>query len=132
MVRGDRVIAASEDLADLIGDRYPAARSRVTTLPLGFDTEAFDPARVTPERIARIRHAFGAGPDTRIILAPGRMDRRKGRRHIVQAAAWLKAAGLRDFLIAFTGEDQGHTHFSAQLWDLVRAAGAAGGGRGAG
>jgi glycosyltransferase involved in cell wall biosynthesis len=123
MVRGDRVIAASEDLADLIGDRYPAARNRVTTLPLGFDTEAFDPSRVTPERIARIRHAFGAGPDTRIILAPGRMVRRKGHHHIVQAAAWLKAAGVKDFLIAFTGEDQGRTHFTGQLWDLVLSTG---------
>jgi len=123
MVRGDRVIAASEDLADLVRDRYPAAGAKITTLPLGFDADAFDPARVTPERIARIRHAFGAGPDTRIILAPGRMVRRKGHHHIVQAAAWLKAAGLKDFLIAFTGEDQGRTHFTAQLWDLVLSTG---------
>jgi len=123
MVRGDRVIAASEDLADLIRDRYPAARDRIVTLPLGFDSAAFDPARVTPERIARIRHAFGAGPDTRIILAPGRMVRRKGHHHIVQAAAWMKAAGIKDFLIAFTGEDQGRTHFTGQLWDLVLSTG---------
>lgn len=123
MARGDRIIAASEDLADLVRDRYPAARDRVATLPLGFDAVAFDPACVTPERIARIRHAFGAGPSTRIILAPGRMVRRKGHHHIVQAAAWLKAAGVRDFLIAFTGEDQGRTRFTGQLWDLVLSTG---------
>lgn len=123
MVRGDRVIAANEDLADLVRDRYPAARSRIATLPLGFDATAFDPGRVTPERVARIRHAFGAGPGTRIILAPGRMVRRKGHHHIVQAAAWMKAAGVKDFLIAFTGEDQGRTHFTGQLWDLVLSTG---------
>ncbi|MBN9602658.1 MAG: glycosyltransferase [Afipia felis] len=123
MVRGDRIIAASDDLADLIRDRYPAVRDRIMTLPLGFDATAFDPDRVTPERIARIRHAFGAGTDTRIILAPGRMVRRKGHHHIVQAAAWMKAAGVRDFLIAFTGEDQGRTHFTGQLWDLVLSTG---------
>lgn len=123
MVRGDRIIAASDDLADLIRDRYPAARGRVATLPLGFDATTFDPDRVTAERIARIRHAFGAGPDTRIILAPGRMVRRKGHHHIVQAAAWMKAAGMKNFLIAFTGEDQGRTHFTGQLWDLVLSTG---------
>jgi len=123
MVRGDRIIAASDDLADLIRDRYPAARTRITTLPLGFDAATFDPDNVTPERIARIRHAFGAGPDTQIILAPGRMVRRKGHHHIVQAAAWMKSAGVKDFLIAFTGEDQGRTHFTGQLWDLVLSTG---------
>lgn len=123
MVRGDRIIAASDDLADLIRDRYPAVRTRITTLPLGFDATTFDPDSVTAERIAHIRHAFGAGPDTRIILAPGRMVRRKGHHHIVQAAAWMKAAGVKDFLIAFTGEDQGRTHFTGQLWDLVLSTG---------
>ena len=123
MVRGDRIIAASDDLADLIRDRYPAARERVATLPLGFDATTFDPDSVTAERIARIRHAFGAGPDTRIILAPGRMVRRKGHHHIVQAAAWMKAAGVKDFLLAFTAEDQCRTPFTGQLWDLVLSTG---------
>lgn len=121
MVRGARVIATSEDLAELIRDRYPAARNRIATLPIAFDAAAFNPDHVTAERIARIRHAFGAGPETRVILAPGRMVRRKGHALIVKAAALLKAAGITDFLIAFTGEDQGHTHFTAELWDLVLA-----------
>jgi glycosyltransferase involved in cell wall biosynthesis len=121
MVRGDRVIATSEDLADLIRDRYPAARDRLTMVPTEFDAGEFDPQTITQEQIDRVRHGWGALPRTRVILAPGRMVRRKGHDLIVQAAAQLKAAGIRDFLIVFTGEDQGRTHFTAELWDLVLA-----------
>lgn len=121
MVRGDRVIATSEDLADLIRDRYPATTSKLSILPPAFEPSQFDPHHVTPERIERVRHAWGALPRTRILLAPSRMVRRKGHDLIVHAAARLKAAGVRDFVIVFTGEDQGRTRFTGELWDLVLA-----------
>lgn len=119
MVRGDRVIAASEDIADLIRERYHTPLERMQVLPSAFDVTQFDPASVSVERVAKIRHAWGVSKDTRVILAPGRMVRRKGHHLIVQAAQRLKANGVKDFLIVFTGEDQGRTSYTGDLWDLI-------------
>ncbi len=119
MVRGDRVIAASEDIADLIRERYRTPLDRMQVLPTSFDVAQFDPASVSAERVAKIRHAWGVSKDTRVILAPGRMVRRKGHHLIVQAAQRLKANGVKDFLIVFTGEDQGRTSYTGDLWDLI-------------
>ena len=119
MVRGDRVIAASEDIADLIRERYQTPVERMQVLPSSFDVTQFDPASVSVERVNKIRHAWGVARDCRVILAPGRMVRRKGHHLIVQAAQRLKASGVKDFLIVFTGEDQGRTSYTGDLWDLI-------------
>jgi glycosyltransferase involved in cell wall biosynthesis len=119
MVRGDRVIAASEDIADLIRERYRTPLERMQVLPSSFDVTQFDPASVSAERVNKIRHAWGVSKNTRVILAPGRMVRRKGHHLIVQAAQRLKAQGVKDFLIVFTGEDQGRTSYTGDLWDLI-------------
>ena len=66
MVRGDRVIAASEDIADLIRERYQTPLARMQVLPSSFDVAQFDPASVSVERVAKIRHAWGVSKDTRV------------------------------------------------------------------
>ena len=119
MVRGDRVIAASDDIADLIRERYQTPVERMHVLPSSFDVAQFDPAAVSAERVNKIRHTWGVAKDCRVILAPGRMVRRKGHHLIVQAAQRLKANGVKDFLIVFTGEDQGRTSYTGDLWDLI-------------
>ncbi len=123
MAKGDRVIAASEDISDLIHDRYDTPLSRLTVLPTIFDAAQFDPKTVKPERIERVRHGWGISPSCRVVLAPGRMVRRKGHHLIVKAAARLKAGGVKDFMVVFTGEDSGRTSYTGQLWDLITASG---------
>src|SRR4029079_7036537 len=86
MARGDRVIAVSDQLAELINDRYGTPFSRIAVIPLSIDTERFDPAHVTPERIAAVRRAWGIADGDRVILVVGRMLRRKGHQVVVQAA----------------------------------------------
>ena len=41
---------------------------------------------------------------------------------MVGAARRLKDMGLRDFAFVFVGEDDGHSGYSGELWDLVQAA----------
>ncbi|HEY0235028.1 MAG TPA: glycosyltransferase [Afipia sp.] len=123
MAKGDRVIAASEDIADLIRDRYDTPLARLAVLPAIFDVSHFDPKTVTTARIENIRHAWGVAPACRVLLAPGRMVRRKGHHLIICAAARLKAAGVKDFMIVFTGEDHGRTSYTGELWDLIAATG---------
>ncbi len=119
MVLGHRVVAASDELAELIHDRYGTPWDRIVVVPASVDVEKFDPAAVSPERIAAMRRAWGAAPDTKVILVLGRMLRRKGHHVMLLAAQRLKAMGLQDFICVF--EDLGATRYAAELWDLVLA-----------
>jgi glycosyltransferase involved in cell wall biosynthesis len=123
MARGDCVVAVSEQIAQLIHDRYGTPWERIAVVPASIDLERFDPAAVTGERIAAMRAAWGVRPDTKVILITGRILRRKGHHVVVRAARRLKDMGLKDFLCVFVGEDRGHTRYTGELWDLVLATG---------
>jgi len=123
MARGDRVVAVSEQIAQLIHDRYGTPWERIAVVPASIDLERFDPASVTPERVAAMRAAWGIRPDTKLILITGRILRRKGHHVVVRAARRLKEMGLKDFFCVFVGEDRGHTRYTGELWDLVLATG---------
>ena len=123
MARGDRVVAVSEQIAQLINDRYGMPWERITVVPSSVDLERFDPAEVAPERVEAMRHAWGIQRDTRVILIVGRIVRRKGHHVVVKAAKRLKEMGFKDFLCVFVGEDRGRTHYTGELWDLVLSTG---------
>ena len=123
MARGDRVIAVSEQLAQLINDRYGTPWNRITVVPLSVDLERFDPAEVSRERVEAVRRAWGVKRDTKVILVVGRILRRKGHHVVVRAAKRLKERGFKNFLFVFVGEDRGRTHYTGELWDLVLATG---------
>jgi glycosyltransferase involved in cell wall biosynthesis len=123
MARGDSVVAVSEQIAQLINDRYGMPWERITVVPSSVDLGRFDPAEVAPERVEAMRHAWGIKRDTRVILIVGRIVRRKGHHVVVKAAKRLKQMGFKDFLCVFVGEDRGRTHYTGELWDLVLATG---------
>jgi len=123
MARGDRVAAVSEQIAQLIHDRYGTPWERIAVVPMSVDFERFDPAALTRERVEAVRHAWGVKRDTKVILVTGRILRRKGHHVMVRAVRRLKDMGLRDFLCVFVGEDRGRTHYTGELWDLVLATG---------
>ena len=121
MVRGERVVAVSDQLAELIVERYRIPSERIVVVPASIDLARFDPAAVSAERIEAIRRAWGVTPETKVILVVGRMLRRKGHHVAVKAAHRLKDRGLKDFVCVFAGEDQGRTRYTGELWDLVSA-----------
>lgn len=121
MTRGDRVVAVSEQIAQLIHDRYGTPWQRIAVVPSTIDFDRFDPDAVTRERVEAVRHAWGVSRDTKVILITGRIVRRKGHHVVVRAVRRLKDMGLKDFLCVFVGEDHGRTHYTGELWDLVLA-----------
>ena len=125
MARGDRVIAVSDQLAEIISERYRIPWSRIDVVPASIDVESFDPASVSRERIEAMRRTFGVSRDDKVILVVGRILRRKGHHIVVQAAQRLKEMGLKDFVCVFVGEDQGQSRYTGELWDQVLATNAA-------
>jgi glycosyltransferase involved in cell wall biosynthesis len=119
MARGDRVVAACEQIAQLVNDRYGTPWEKIAVVPCGIDADRFDPARVTHERVAAMRQSWGVNDDTKVILVAGRILRRKGHHVAVRAMQRLKDFGLTNFLCVFVGEDRGHTNYTGELWDLV-------------
>ena len=123
MARGDCVVAISDQIAELVVERYKTPWDRITVIPASIDFERFDPARVSQDRIDAVRSAWGVQGDTKVVLAVGRMLRRKGHHVVVDAVRRLKEMGLKDFMCVFVGEDQGKSRYSGELWDLVLATG---------
>ena len=115
MARGTRVIAVSEQLAQLINDRYGTPWDKIAVVPCSIDFKRFDPDDVTPERVEAVRHAWGVKPETKVFLITGRILRRKGHHVVVKAVQRLKKMGLKDFLCVFVGEDRGRTHYTGEL-----------------
>ena len=123
MARGTRVIAVSNEIAQLINDRYGTPWERIAVVPCSIDFARFDPRNVTSERIEAARRAWDVTRDTKVILITGRILRRKGHHVVVRAIRRLKDMGLKDFLCVFVGEDRGRTHYTGELWDLVLSTG---------
>jgi glycosyltransferase involved in cell wall biosynthesis len=119
MARGDRIIAVSDQLAELISHRYGISWGRINVVPLSIDLQRFDPETVSHERVDTMRRSFGIDPDTKLILVTGRLLRRKGHHLVVQAVRRLKEMGLKDFICVFVGEDHGTSRYTGELWDLV-------------
>ncbi len=123
MARGDRIVASSEQIAQLINDRYGTAWEKIAVVPCGVDLDRFNPESVTRERVEAMRTAWGVKRDTKVILITGRILRRKGHHVVVKAVKRLKQMGLKDFLCVFVGEDRGRTRYTGELWDLVLTTG---------
>ena len=123
MARGTRVLASSEQIAQLINDRYGTAWEKITVVPCSIDLDRFNPESVSRERIDTVRGAWGIKRDTKVILITGRILRRKGHDVVVKAVKRLKEAGLKNFLCVFVGEDRGRTRYTGELWDLVLSTG---------
>ena len=59
MARGDRIIAVSDQIAELVHDRYGTPWDRIAVVPASVDTQRFDPAAVSRERIEAMRTSLG-------------------------------------------------------------------------
>lgn len=121
MARGDRIVAVSDQLAELISERYRVPTDRIDVVPASVDLALFDPGRMSVDRLDAIRRIFGVTQSDKVVLVVGRMLRRKGHHVAVRAARRLKDMGLKDFVFVFVGEDGGHSRYTGEIWDEVLA-----------
>ena len=111
MARGDRVIAISHFIADLIRARHGVEEARLRIIPRGVDLRRFDPALVSPARLAALRAAWGVAEGQPIIMLPARVTRWKGQMVLVEAMAQLPG----DALALLVGDAAERPAFQAEL-----------------
>ena len=120
MARGDRVIANSGFTRDLLVERHGTDPARVTVIYRGTDIERLDPARVSPDAVARQRADWGVAPEAKLLLLPARLTAWKGHRVLLDAARRLDRA---DIACVFLGDPQGRDDYVRALHDRARGAG---------
>ncbi|MSP05473.1 MAG: glycosyltransferase [Acetobacteraceae bacterium] len=85
MARGDRVIAVSRYIAELVGKRHGVGAARIRVIPRGVDPALFDPAAVTGDRMARLARAWRLPDGAPVIMLPGRLTGWKGQTVLLDA-----------------------------------------------
>ena len=119
MARGDRVIAISHFIADLIRARHGVAESRLRVIPRGVDPRRFDPGLVSADRLAALRSAWGVSEGQSIIMLPARVTRWKGQMVLVEAMARLPG----DSLALLVGDAAERPAFQAELQARIASLG---------
>jgi len=98
MARGDRVIAISRYIADLIGQRHMGLRAdRIRVIPRGVDPAAFDPIAVSGERVAKLAQRWRIPEGAQVVMLPGRLAGWKGQDVLLKAlplVAWHDAVAV--------------------------------------
>ncbi len=117
MVKGERVIAISNFIAEHIRQNYNVDPEKIRIIPRGVDINAFDPAKIAPQRMAELVNAWHIPADVPILLMPGRFTRWKGQAVLVEALASLPH---RNFYCVMFGDREEHPGFQQELETLIR------------
>jgi glycosyltransferase involved in cell wall biosynthesis len=89
MARGERVIAVSRFIAELVAARHGTDPARIRIIPRGVDPRRFDPEAADPGGVAALRAAWRVPPGHAVVLLPGRLTRWKGQGVLVEALSRL-------------------------------------------
>ena len=123
MAAGDRVIAISHHVADVLTQRHGVGPDRLRIIPRGVDPAVFDPDAVAAPRIARLAATWRVPDGAPTVVLPARLTRWKG------ASVLLRAMALLDRLDAccvLVGAMDGRERFAAELVAEAEALGIAG------
>lgn len=126
MLKGDRVIAISEFIANHIRSHYELDERNMRIIHRGVDTEKFSPNAVTGMRIQELAKSWNLPDDATdlpIILMPGRITRWKGHQFMLRALAQIKHM---PFFCVFLGDDAGHPNYRKELEESIIKMGLAG------
>ena len=122
MTRGDLTIANSTFTRDHIVSEHGLSCDRIAVAPEGIDTQLFDPARMSDERLAAVRAAWGLNQSHRvpILLLAARLTAWKGQRLMIEVMSRLIHAPGALLILA------GKTEKVGEIDDLRNAAERAG------
>ena len=116
MLKGDRVIAISNFVAEVMRQRYKISDDVMTVIPRGVDRSIFHPSAVSAERMIALGKSWRLPSDRPVVMLPGRLTRWKGATVLLQALAKL---GRRDISCVLVGSDQGRASYRAELERII-------------
>jgi glycosyltransferase involved in cell wall biosynthesis len=122
MAKGERVIAASRFIADLIARQHGTDPAQIRIVPRGVDPAVFDPGAVSGDRVARLAAAWRLPDGASVVLLPGRLTAWKGQTVLVEALARMSR---RDAYCVLVGSDQGRRRYAEGLIRRAEALGVA-------
>ncbi|MSP67914.1 MAG: glycosyltransferase [Alphaproteobacteria bacterium] len=108
MARGDRVIAISEFIGERVRTTYGVDEARLRVIHRGVDLDAFDPARVSPERMIQLAAAWRLPEDAAVVMLPARLTRWKGHAVLIEALARVGHSDLRCLMVGGTETRAGY------------------------
>jgi glycosyltransferase involved in cell wall biosynthesis len=120
MAQGDRVIAVSEFIGELIRTRYHLPEAKLRVILGGVDGVKFDPAIVVGDRISRLAREWRMDMSEPTILLPGRLTSWKGHKLLIAALARLRH---EDAVAIFAGGDQGREKYTQSLIAYAKSLG---------
>lgn len=115
LAQGDRVIAPSSYVSRAMIERYRIAPERITVIPRAVETDHFNPAAISSDRIAMMRRVWGILPHMRVVLITGRVAPWNGQMSMVDAARLILAARERNVAFVFAGEDRTQLRYAQSL-----------------
>src|ERR1035437_1878922 len=89
MARGERVIAISRFIAELIARRHGVDPGRIRVIPRGVDPAIFNPDAVSADRISRLAQTWRVPDGAPTVMLPGRLAGWKGQSVLIEALALL-------------------------------------------
>jgi glycosyltransferase involved in cell wall biosynthesis len=119
MARGDVVIANSHFTAEMIQTMHRIDPQRLRVIHRGTNFASFSPGEIGPDRVERVRRAWLAAPEERIILLAARLTGWKGQRVLIEAARILRDRGYADLVFVLAGDPQGRDDYVAELDGLI-------------
>lgn len=122
MASGDRVIAISEFIAELVRARHAVGPDRLRLVPGGVDPARFDPDRVNDGRVEQLARAWRLPDGAPTVMLPARLTGWKGQHVAIAALALMKQ---RDAILILVGAAQGRNTYVESLAAAARERGVA-------
>jgi len=116
MIKGARVIAISNFIANHIRRHYGVPNSVIRIIARGVDLTRFSPSQVSAERVIQLATNWRLTDGLPVVMLPGRLTRWKGQRVVIEAIAKLERKDIRCLLV---GSDQGREPYRQELEKLI-------------
>lgn len=120
VLRGERVIAVSDYVAELLAADPRVEPARLRTIRRWVDTEEFDPERVRGHRVLALAERWALDANRKVLLVPSLGADDRGHLLLLQALARLPRT---DCLALLMGAADPHSTYGRELLALIRRAG---------
>ena len=116
MVKGERIIAISQYIAQHILDHYVVNPAKIRVIYRGTPLERFHPNMVQPERMIKLTKEWQIPDDKHLILMPSRLTRIKGHHVLLEA---LTKMPRKDYFCIICGATPDRDHYQQELMELI-------------